>query len=486
MKSIYRTGILLASVALLLAAPACKKLVDPDAAQEKIGVDAVFSNDKTAASVLTRLFADMAFISESTNGYPINMALAADDLKVAAYIPGSTQQLYFNTSTSDPTQWWGYLYNYIFVANDAIEQLPPSTGVSEKVKGLLLGEAHFARGFFYFYLVNTYGDVPLVLTTDYKQTMNMGRTPSTQVWAQIIADLKEAKSLLSNDYLHSNMLPTTFGDRYRPNKAVATAMLARAYLYTKDYVNAEKEATEVIDNPAYSFIELNNVFLKNSKETIWQLPAMSPGTNSLDGLAFIFKKISPTDPQGPTSSTPYMPSDTLLKAFEPGDLRATKWIGDSAGYKFINKYKYPFVDASKANVEAIMMMRLAEQYLIRAEARIKNGNVPDGIDDLNALRARARGGNPGDLPALNTGMGQPEAEKAVEHERQVELFTEWGHRWFDLKRTNRLDAVMTGITPIKNGNIGQWQSFRQLFPLPASEVANSPGLTGHQNPGYPQ
>ncbi len=133
-----------------------------------------------------------------------------------------------------------------------------------------------------------------------------------------------------------------------------------------------------------------------------------------------------------------MPGDNLLAAFEPGDLRATKWIGDSAGFKFINKYKYPFVDAAKPNVEAIMMMRLSEQYLIRAEARIKNGNVPDGIADLNKLRDRARGANPGDLPPLNTAMGQQEAETAVEHERQVELFTEWGHRWFDLKRTNRL------------------------------------------------
>jgi hypothetical protein len=326
----------------------------------------------------------------------------------------------------------------------------------------------------------------LVLTTDWTKTINMGRTPAAEIWAQIITDLKEAKSLLSKDYLHSNMTVSTAGDRYRPNKAAASALLARVYLYMKDYENAEKEATEVISNPAYSFIDLNGVFLKNSKETIWQLPAMTPGLNSQDGSAFILRKAYPTDPQGPTSSTPFLASDYLMAAFETGDLRATKWIGDSAGFKFINKYKYPFVDASKPNVEAIMMMRLGEQYLIRAEARIRNNKVSDGIADLNALRTRARGGNPGDLPDLSTGMGQPAAETAVEHERQVELFTEWGHRWFDLKRNNRLDAIMTVVTPVKNGNTGQWQPFRQLFPLPAGEVANAPGLRGHQNPGYPQ
>ncbi|MBO9632730.1 MAG: RagB/SusD family nutrient uptake outer membrane protein [Chitinophagaceae bacterium] len=486
MRSIYRTGIIIAAMAMLMTTPGCKKLVDPDAAQEKIGEETVYSNDKTAAAVTTRLLAEMAFVSESTNGFPINMALAADDLKVASYVANSTQQLYFNTNMSDGTFWWSYLYNYVYYTNDVIEHLSSSTAVSETVRKYLMGEAYFVRAFCYFYLVNTYGDVPLVLSTDWTKTQNMGRTPSDQVWAQIKSDLKDAKDLLSKEYLHSNMTPTTLGDRYRPNKAVAAALLARVCLYTKDYVNAEKEATEVINNPAYSFIDLNNVFLKNSKETIWQLPAMTPGVNSLDGSSFILRKINPSDPQGPNSTTPFLASDNLLDAFEPGDLRATKWIGDSAGYKFINKYKYPFVDATKANVEAIMMMRLGEQYLIRAEARIKSGHVPDGIADLNALRTRARGNNAGDLPNLDPGMGQPAAELAVEHERQVELFTEWGHRWFDLKRTNRLDAVMTIATPLKNGNISQWQSFHALFPLPAGEVANAPGLRGHQNPGYPQ
>lgn len=485
MKLLYRTGMILATVAMLFAMPACKKLVDPDAAQEKVGQETVFGSDNTAAAYLTRLLAELSWISESTNGYPILMSLAADDLKVGYTIDNATMQLYNNTNMTDPSMFWGYLYNYIYYTNDALEQLPNSP-VSPNPKKLLMGEAHFVRAFCYFYLVNTYGDVPLVLSTDWTKTQNMGRTPAEEIWAKIIEDLKAAKDLLSKDYLHSNMNPTTLGDRVRPNKAVASAMLARVYLYRKDYANAEKEATEVIDNPVYSLIALNDVFLKNSKETIWQLPAMNPGINSKDGTTLILKWLNSWDVKGPSSTTPFLASDTLVKSFETGDLRATKWIGDSIGYKFINKYKYPLVDAGKPNVEAIMMMRLAEQYLIRAEARIKNGKVADGIGDLNTLRTRARGSNPGDLPALNTSMAQPDAEKAVEHERQVELFTEWGHRWFDLKRTNRIDAVMTGMTPVKNGNTAQWQSFRSLWPLPAGEVANAPGLRGHQNPGYPQ
>src|SRR5262249_1429014 len=123
-------------------------------------------------------------------------------------------------------------------------------------------------------------------------------------------------------------------------------------------------------------------------------------------------------------------------------------------------------------------------YLIRAEARIQQNKTADGIADLNTIRLRARGTNPGDLPDLSATLSKTDALMAVEHERQVELFTEGAHPWFDLKRTKRLDAVMTVVTPVKSNNTNQWSSFRALFPLPAGEVLNSPGLQGQQNPGY--
>src|SRR6185503_934223 len=136
----------------------------------------------------------------------------------------------------------------------------------------------------------------------------------------------------------ANMLPGTAVDRVRPTKAVAAALLARVYLYTGEYAKAEAEATEIINNPLYGFIELNNVFLKNSKETIWQLPALNTSINSQDGIALILRKENGY-PNGPTPTTPFLASDYLMNAFETGDLRKTKWIGDSSGFKFINKYK---------------------------------------------------------------------------------------------------------------------------------------------------
>lgn len=482
MKRLYKTIIVSALLAILLSThSSCKKLVDPSAPTEKIGIEDVYTNDKTAASVLTRLLAEMSWVSEGTNGIPMILALSADDLKVGAWIDATTERIYFNTLRSDPTIWWGKFYSYIYTANDAMEQLSVSTGVSAPVKQFLLGEARFVRAYCYFHLVNTYGRVPLVLTTDYRQTMNLGRADTVAIYNQIVTDLLEAKTLLSKDYLGSNMQPTTV-DRLRPVKATAAALLARVYLYKGEYAKAEAEASEVISNATYGLIDLNLVFRKNSKETIWQLPVMQPGVQTLDGMSYILRKVSPSDPNGPTWQQPFLASDYLLNAFETGDLRKTKWIGDSSGYRFINKYKE--WDATRPIVEATMMMRLSEQYLIRAEARIQQDKIAEGIADLNTVRLRARGANPGDLPDLSTALSKTDALAAVEDERQVELFTEWGHRWFDLKRTKRLDAVMTIVTPVKNNNTAQWEPFRTLFAIPAGEILNSPGLVGQQNQGY--
>jgi hypothetical protein len=72
---------------------------------------------------------------------------------------------------------------------------------------------------------------------------------------------------------------------------------------------------------------------------------------------------------------------------------------------------------------------------------------------------------------------------AILTERQHELFTEWGHRWLDIKRLGKADEIMSGIAPLKGGT---WQSYKQLFPIPVQDIQRNPSLKGHQNPGYPE
>src|SRR5262249_27204051 len=122
-------------------------------------------------------------------------------------------------------------------------------------------------------------------------------------------------------------------------------------------------------------------------------------------------------------------------------------------------------------LEMVVLFRLAEQYLIRAEARAQQGNITGAAADLGAVRARA---------GLPSTPAPPDIFTAILHERRVELFTEAGQRFFDLRRTGKLDSVMLALAPLKGG---AWSSFKTWWPIPPTDVGIDPNLT--QTPGYP-
>jgi hypothetical protein len=336
------------------------------------------------------------------------------------------------------------------------------------------------RAFCYFYLVNLYGDVPLVLATDYKQNALLARTGKDQVYQQIISDLKDAQNLLSDKYLDGSL--TAYSgtpEKVRPTKWAATALLARTYLYTEKWTDAEAQATSVINNStAFSLDTLNGVFLKNSKEAIWQLQPIRNGvySNTQEGAFF---KLPSTGPN--TTQYPVYLSNNLLNSFEPNDQRRSKWVdsvvvsisGVPTAFYYPSKYKIGQVNTAVA--EYSMVLRLAEQYLIRAEARanVAGTGLGGAIADLSSIRTRAG------LSVYNGPANKDSVLNAIYHERQVELFTEWGHHWLDLKRTGKVDAVMSTVTPQKGGT---WETTDQLYPISSTELQRNPNLT--QNSGY--
>jgi hypothetical protein len=126
-----------------------------------------------------------------------------------------------------------------------------------------------------------------------------------------------------------------------------------------------------------------------------------------------------------------------------------------------------------------MVLRLGEQYLIRSEARAMQGFLVgnnSACTDLNVIRHRAG------LENVNL-IDQASVIKAIQKERQVELFSEWGHRWLDMKRIKTIDSVMNNVCPKKGG---VWVPYKVLFPLPVYDIKRNPNLRGHQNPGYPE
>jgi len=446
----------------------CKKFVQIGPPNTLLATSSVFDDNGTATSAQVSIYIQMSNNPDSYN-LALQSGLLSDEL--VGY-SSTVQQFYKNGMTALKTNGlWTHAYSYIYQANAIIEGVQASQRLNNAVKQQLIGESKFIRSFWHFYLVNSYGDVPLTTTTNYSLNGLLPRTPKESVCQQITSDLAEAKSLLSSKYIDFTDTSVT-DERTRPTKWAAEALLAKVYLYLGKYDSAEANSADVIDHTELYEIEsdLNNVFVANSKEVIWQLQNPQPGSGvTWDGYFFILNRA----PGGSLVSV----SKQLLDSFETGDRRRNNWIHDTifAGQQYAYPYKYQTNYLSSDRTEYLMVLRLAEQYLIRAEARAKLGKSGGAMDDLNVVRRRAG------LPDYSGAGNTDSLINAILHERKVELFTEWGNRWFDLKRTGRVNAVMSIVTPSKGG-VWNPDGHQQLYPIPQSEINKDVNLK--QNPGY--
>ncbi len=465
-------------IVLTITAFSCKKFVSIAPPIDKIGADKVFTSDEMATAAIRGLYATIAsggFAAGGPTGVGLLAGRSADEY-TNFYSANELRKQFadnniLSTNTTLQSGLWTSPYQIIYASNTIIENLQSSSQVSAATKQQLLAEAKFIRALSYFYLTNLFGEVPLILSTDYRVNAIASAIAQSEIYAQIINDLEESKAGVSDNY------PTA--DRTRVNKWAAIALLARVYLYTKDYAKAEAYASEVIGKTdRYNLVldDLNKVFLKNSQEAILQffVPA-ALNLNTYDGATLILTA-------APGATTEVTLNENLYAAFAAGDQRLTKWIGvfTSGSSKWYFAYKYKVKTGAAPLTEYNTVLRVGEQYLIRSESRINQGKIDLGIADLNKIRTRARAipsaTVPDPLPDLPAGMSKADALLAVENERRVELFSEWGHRWLDLKRTGRVNTIIGTLKGIN------WQMTDQLYPIPNSELLNNSNLK--QNPGY--
>lgn len=444
----------------ILSLISCESFIEVDAPQSQlIGANA-FNEVATATAALSDIYAQMrenGMVSGLNSGGTSLMGIYADELD---FYGTNTQIMAFNNHTLIPSNTlisglWNTTYGQIYSANALLEGVKNSAQIKEEDRNRLLGEALFIRAYLHFYLLNIFGEIPYVTTTDYTINTKIRKLDESQLYQNVIADLNQARRLLPETY-HSE-------ERVRPNKSVVTAMLARVYLYSEDWVQAEAHATAVLENPLYTWEEnLSVVFLKDSRSTIWSLHAGIAGLNTKDARTFVF-----------TSGPPIKPalSLNLMNAFESGDLRKNNWTRTilKGAATWAHAYKYKKTTNTVISQEYTILLRLAEQYIIRSEARVHNGNLSGAQDDLNKIRNRAG--------LANTSANTPaKLIDAIIQERRVELFLEQGHRWFDLKRTDKADAVLSVLKP-------EWKSTQVVLPLPESELLLNENLLP-QNAGY--
>lgn len=437
----------------------CEDYLEIDPPSNQLTGSVVFENAATVDAAFAHIYSQLretAFTSGSLSGLSYLMGHYTDELELYANFPGVQTYANNNVLPSDATisQLWNTGYSLIYSANSILEGVQNSTALSEEEKERFLGEAYFIRGFVHFYLVNLFGSIPYINSTDYRVNSEVPKLGEDEIYQKLTEDILKAKGLL----------PTTDNSlaRLRPNHWVASALLARVYLYTEDWTSALAEAEYVISKSGYVLDETEHVFLKESTGTLWQLDSGVPGTNTHEAHTFVIVSTPPSN-----SAL----SDYLINDFEDGDTRLDQWVNSisEGGDTWFYPYKYKLYAPTATTEECSILFRLAELYLIAAEAQAQLGNLPEALGYLNLIRNRAS------LPPLAS-MGQEILLTAIYKERRIEFFAEQGHRFFDLKRTGRINDVLSTIKL-------NWQSTDVLLPLPESELIVNPNLLP-QNDGY--
>lgn len=433
----------------------CSKWIEVDSPKNQLTTDKVFADSLSAISALGNIYYTLA--NTLNNNYNKSISLYVDDY---VYTPNDddfyTGLVPVNNSTNSNI--WGTFYEIIYSCNDILERTDNTNGLNDGIKNRLINEAKFTRAFCYYHLYALYENIPLILKTDVDANRSAVQSDSVAVFKQILEDLTDAKRGLSEDYPN--------GDRARANKWSASALLAQVYLYQNRWKEAFNESDAILKSGVYTPIQhVDKVFKSNSSETILQLWRLNGFISDASTLV----------PSSRTTLPRYTVGNELHSAFGIGDLRMS-WLGENkvTSGSVINSYWFPYKyknrNASNSSPEYLVLLRASEQYLIRAETKVYLGDVVGAISDINIIRSRAG------LAKLSETLSENVCLQAIYQERRVELFGEWGKRFIDLKRTGRLNAVMSESKDT-------WKKgLSERLPIPFSEIAYNKNLK--QNAGY--
>lgn len=444
----------------LISLSSCEKMLETKPVGS-ISTDNAYDSEKNIEASLKGIYYKLQQSGNFYSGaYYSTFSLLSDEAKLTTTTNVYTNEFATNEiSTANTTAGllWTACYEVIYQSNSLIENVTGKTDIDPVKRDQYLGEAKWLRAYAYFMLVQYYGDVPLATGTDYRVNNQLPRTSEAEINTFISKELEEAEKMLTDGYTLFN------NQRSRITKQAAEALSARQYLYLKNWQKAEEKSTLLINSSLFSLpANPADVLKSNASGTIFELwfgEDGSPGNFTAQLLVPLATENAPL----PT----ILPSDKLVDAFEPGDLRKSAYLkyhpeGDS-GYYYVNKYSDRILLTDRPK-----LFRLAEQYLIRAEARAQLGEN-GAAADINVIRKRAG------LPPTKAST-KSELLEAIAQERFVEFCFE-GDRWPDLKRTGKIDSIMHMYKP------DSWQITDQLLPVPATELGTNPNLNP-QNPGY--
>ncbi len=418
---------------------------------DSIPAEAVFKNKAGIERGIVGSYSSLQSLSYYGRTFYLFGDLAADNLEHPADATNSDYGEVDNNSilpeNGSVDGIWAGIYDGINVANNVIVKVPGMTDMTNAEKNQALGELYFLRALNHFNLVNLFGNIPIkIAPTVGVDKLDASRDPVNEVYNQIIIDLKFAED---------NLLPSA-SKKIRASRYAATALLARVYLYNKEYDLAWEKANDVISDGGYALLpDFNSIFSSDgSAETIFEIDFIEVDRNRIAEYNF---------PKSLNGRREVQPTSNLISAFEPGDIRKNA----SIAYDGTNAYANKYIDLSKGE-DNVIVLRLAEMFLIRAEAEANktSPNLTAVAADIDTIRGRSNLGQ-------TTAVTKNDLLLAIEQERRVEFAFE-GQRWNDLVRTGRAIAV---IPTVSNSN-------KTLFPVPLSELQTNKSPEMIQNPGY--
>lgn len=447
-------------------------------------------NDADAAKAVNAMYANLHEWKQVAFAPIAIESLGSDDAEKGSAPSDATFMNKFDNFTATSTEgqildFWTGQYQEINFCNQILDNVP-NINMDANLKSRYLAEAKFIRAYAYFRLVRAFGDVPLRLHLPKDASeYNIPRTPKADIWKAIEQDLTEAAAVLPQSYA-----PADVG---RATKGAALALHAKVAMYQKKWSDVLNYTNQVM-TMGYSlypnYEQLFRIPNENSSESVFEIQCQRIDGNPRASNSQY------SQVQGVRGSVGggwgfNVPTQNLVNEFEPGDPRLSATIlfrgtitpegdaipatGDNPMYNMksyvpFSLYVSGYNEGADQNVRVI---RYAEVLLMNAEANNELGNTATALTSLNAVRARARGGNPAILPDV-TVTDKTQLRNAIWHERRVELAMEFD-RFFDLVRQGRAATVL--------GPLGFKAGRNEVWPIPQNEIDISAGVLT-QNPGY--
>ena len=465
MKKIY---ILL--VVLVALATSCNVLDQVSPSQ--VATAKVFTDAAGAQSALVGLYSSMQSNYYYGGFYPLASDLYTDVSRAGGFnVTGLDEIDAYGVTTSNllVQNMYVSMYYTIAASNGIIANVPKINDptFTQSQKDSIMGQAYAIRAMAHFDLLRMFGEhwntssiygIPVV-TTEQNHSSVVARSTVAQTYQAIITDLQQAYALIPNSKPYFNEYI---------NPVAVQALLARVYLYERDYTHAIASADSVIKDGSYSLLNSSSFSqiytTKLSGESIFELVFNVQNQSAYN--SFTYSRTAAL------STEVLFLADSTMNTFftnRAGDLRSSlvdfspATEGQFGGLGRTQKYRG---EINKDN--SAYLIRMAEVYLIRAEAQ---GLSPGGLADLNAVRTN-RG-----LTALTnadiTTLYNDDFTAAVLDERLAEFNFE-GQRMFDLARTQRRNLILNG---------SGLDDYTDIFPIPNREIIASNGIV-IQNPGY--